>query len=137
MKYSVNSPCPCGSKKKYKKCCKIFHNGINPKNALELMKSRYSAYATNNPEYIINTTHKLNNEYVEQKWLWEENIKQFIKDTQFNSLDILEFIDGEDEAYVTFKANIAINEKDSSFIEKSKFLKVENKWLYLNGEISQ
>lgn len=101
------------------------------------MKSRYSAYATNNPEYIINTTHKLNNEYVEQKWLWEENIKQFIKDTQFNSLDILEFIDGEDEAYVTFKANIAINEKDSSFIEKSKFLKVENKWLYLNGEISQ
>ncbi|MCT7612512.1 SEC-C metal-binding domain-containing protein [Aliarcobacter butzleri] len=28
MKISVNSLCPCGSLKKYKKCCKIFHDNI-------------------------------------------------------------------------------------------------------------
>ena len=61
MKLSVNSICPCGSLKKYKKCCKLFHDDIKkPSNALELMKSRFSAFAFCKSDYIIKTTHKKN-----------------------------------------------------------------------------
>jgi len=40
-----NTPCPCGSGRKYKKCCQPYHRGAKPDNALTLMKSRYAAYA--------------------------------------------------------------------------------------------
>ena len=46
-KFSINSPCPCGSGGKYKKCCQKYHKGALAKDALTLMKSRYSAYALN------------------------------------------------------------------------------------------
>ncbi len=136
MKFSSNYLCPCGSKKKYKKCCKIFHNGSNPSNAKELMKSRYSAYAVNNAKYIINTTHKDNSDYLIDKRTWKKNIQDFINETNFKSLEVLEFIDGLEVAFVTFKANIYINSKDSSFTEKSKFVKKNGKWLYLSGDFS-
>ena len=137
MKFPVNSLCPCGSKKKYKKCCKIFHDGQNPKNALELMKSRYSAYVVGNSNYIMQSTHVNNVDCNSDKNSWERSINQFITDTVFNSLEIIDFTDGLSEAYVTFKANIEINEKDSSFCEKSKFVKQNDKWYYLSGEFSQ
>lgn len=136
MKFSANALCPCGSNKKYKKCCKVFHNGTNPKNALELMKSRYSAYAVGNCDYIINTTHVNNNDYNKDKITWGKNIKQFMTETCFKSLEIIDFIDGCIEANVTFKANIDINNIDSSFREKSKFVKQNDKWYYLSGEFS-
>ncbi len=58
MKFSKNSKCPCGSGKKYKICCFRLHKGLLAKNALELMKSRFSAYAVGDANYIIKTTHK-------------------------------------------------------------------------------
>lgn len=138
MKLLVNSACPCGSGKKYKKCCRVFHHGKNTQTALELMKSRYCAYATDNTNYIMDTTHKSNNEYNSNKVEWEESIKVFMNDTQFNSLEILEFIEvGEDESFVTFKANILVRGNDASFVEKSKFVKQKGKWFYLSGEFNQ
>ncbi len=101
------------------------------------MKSRYSAYAVGNSKYIMNTTHMLNPEYSEDKKTWEENIQNFMKDSNFNALEILEFIDGTPEAFVTFKANIDINEVDNTFTEKSKFIKENEKWFYVSGEFNQ
>mgnify|MGYP000035021109 CR=1 FL=1 len=135
MKISPNSLCPCGSSKKFKKCCKIFHNGSNPKTALELMKSRFSAYATGDSKYIIKTTHNENVEYTDDTQAWSESIKEFSKNSEFKGLVILDFIDGEEEAYVTFKALIEQHGQDASFIEKSKFYKVDGMWLYHSGVI--
>lgn len=134
MKISGNSFCPCGSEKKFKKCCRVFHFGEKPKNALELMKSRYSAFAACDSEYIINTTHVENPEYTKDTKTWEKSIHDFFDHSDFRKLDILEFIDGETESYVTFKATIFQGARDSSFIEKSKFLKVDNSWFYHSGE---
>lgn len=134
MKISGNSLCPCGSLKKYKKCCQIFHKGENPQNALDLMKSRYSAYASNLSQYIIETTHRDNPDFTNNTETWEKDIHEFFDHSDFRKLEILEFIDGEDLAYVTFKANVFQGAIDVSFIEKSKFLKVNNLWLYHSGE---
>ena len=129
--------CPCGSNKKYKKCCKLSHNRTLPKTALTLMKSRYSAYDIGNSKYIMDTTHMLNTEYSEDKKTWEENIQNFIKDSNFKALEILEFEDSTPESYVTFKAYIDINGVDSTFTEKSKFIKENGKWFYVSGDFSQ
>ena len=131
-KTSPNSPCPCGSKNKYKKCCLIFHKGAKPKTALLLMKSRYSAYAVGNATYIVNTTHKNNSDHIEDIKAWKESIKIFCKNTEFLDLEILDFVEGEEEAFVTFRASLS----SGDMTEKSRFLKVDNRWLYENGIIS-
>lgn len=131
-KTSPNAPCPCASKNKYKKCCQIYHKGAKAKNALLLMKSRYSAYAVGESAYIIKTTHENNVQYMEDTKAWGESIDLFCKETEFQGLEILEFTDGEEEAFVTFKAKLSSGE----MLEKSRFLKVDGMWLYENGEVS-
>mgnify|MGYP001774183372 CR=1 FL=1 len=124
---SINDRCPCGSGLKYKKCCKTYHDGRVPKNALLLMKSRYCAYALNQYKYIIKTHYK-STETI-------ESIKEFSENTTFEKLEILEFLDGENEAFVTFRANLFTNNNDSSFTEKSRFIKENEKWFYIDGEM--
>ncbi|MCG3676559.1 YchJ family protein [Aliarcobacter butzleri] len=135
MKISVNSLCPCGSLKKYKKCCKIFHDNIKkPSNALELMKSRFSAYAFEQSEYIIKTTYKDNPDFSTNISVWKEEIEMFSKNKNFEKLEILNFEESDFEAFVTFKATLFQNNNDISFIEKSKFKKLDGIWLYVDGE---
>lgn len=132
MKISSNSPCPCHSTEKYKKCCLPYHKGILPSNALRLMRSRYSAFSLSLAEYIMVTTHPNNPDYTEDKENWRKSILDFSQNTQFIGLKILDFIDGENEAFVTFEALL-----DSGILkEKSRFLKEEGKWLYESGEFS-
>ncbi|MDX9959884.1 MAG: YchJ family metal-binding protein [Aliarcobacter sp.] len=135
MKFSANDNCPCGSLIKYKKCCKPFHEDIKtPINALELMKSRYCAYAIEKSEYIILTTHQNNRDFNTDTKVWNNDILDFSRNTKFEKLEILEFIDGQTESFVTFKANITQNKQDVSFIEKSRFVKENGKWQYIDGE---
>lgn len=135
MKFSANDNCPCGSLIKYKKCCKSFHENIKtPINALELMKSRYCAYAIEKSEYIISTTHQKNRDFNTDTKVWNNDILDFSRNTKFEKLEILEFIDGQTESFVTFKANITQNKQDVSFIEKSRFIKENGKWQYIDGE---
>lgn len=135
MKFSANDNCPCGSLIKYKKCCKPFHEDIKtPINALELMKSRYCAYAIEKSEYIILTTQQNNRDFNTDTKVWNNDILDFSRNTKFEKLEILEFIDGQTESFVTFKANITQNKQDVSFIEKSRFVKENGKWQYIDGE---
>ena len=135
MKFSPNDTCPCGSFKKYKKCCKPFHDKISfPKIALELMESRFSAFAVCNSEYIIFTTHENNSDFTFDLNSWNKDILNFSKNTRFEKLEILEFIDGEVESFVTFKATLFQDNTDISFIEKSRFLKTEGIWKYVDGQ---
>lgn len=135
MKFSANDNCPCGSLIKYKKCCKPFHEDIKtPINALELMKSRYCAYAIEKSEYIILTTHQNNRDFNTDTKVWNNDILDFSRNTKFEKLEILDFIDGQTESFVTFKANITQNKQDVSFIEKSRFVKENGKWQYIDGE---
>lgn len=135
MKLLVNNPCPCGSQKKYKKCCKLFHDRIKtPKTALELMKSRFSAFAVQNADYIIFSTHKDNPDFTNDIKSWEKDILNFSQNTIFEKLEIIDFIDKQEESFVTFKAIMKQNSKDISFVEKSRFLKENDRWLYVDGQ---
>ena len=54
----------------------------------------------------------------------------------FDGVKILAFVDGEEEATVTFTAYLRQAEVDASFTEKSFFAKKNGCWLYKSGELS-
>jgi len=134
MKISPNTTCPCGSNIKYKRCCQVFHKGKNPKTAIELMKSRYSAYVVGDVNYIIKTTHQENPDFTLALKQWKNDILSFSKNSDFKKLTILDFVDLGLEAFVTFEVKLYINNQDETFIEKSRFLKEDDRWLYHSGE---
>ena len=96
------------------------------------MKSRYSAYAVGDSKYIIKTTHPDNPDYTDERKSWQASIDHFCSTTRFEGLQILDWSDGEEEAFVTFSASLS----GGIMIEKSRFLKVDGKWLYVDGEIT-
>ncbi len=128
--------CPCHSGVEYSNCCENFHKGERPKTALLLMRSRYAAFTMNLADYIIETTHNDNPQNLSDRDTWKNQIQDFHLQTKFNGLEIVESVNGAEEAFVTFIATLEQNGADASFKEKSKFLKVSDRWLYLSGEIT-
>ncbi len=126
--------CPCHSGRKYADCCEPFHNGKAPESALELMRSRYAAYACNLPEYIVKTTHSDSPQASSDRAQWIKEISNFSLNTQFENLEIFDFQEKGDRATVTFKAHLTQNGRDASFSERSFFGKKGGRWLYLQGK---
>tara|TARA_B100001063_G_scaffold62509_1_gene56579 strand:+ start:4798 stop:5211 length:414 start_codon:yes stop_codon:yes gene_type:complete len=137
LKIPPNSECPCGSLKKYKKCCKVFHDGSNAKTAEELMRSRFTAYILNDANYIIKTTHSDNQDYTLNIDSWKKDIINFSDYTDFIKLEIYESIEDKKESFVKFRATLQQDNLDASFTENSRFLKVNNKWFYVDGTFTE
>ncbi|OGN62902.1 MAG: hypothetical protein A3F09_00185 [Chlamydiae bacterium RIFCSPHIGHO2_12_FULL_49_11] len=126
--------CPCRSGKQYEACCQIFHQGKNPDTALQLMRSRFAAYALCLPDYIIHTTHPANPQFFHDTAEWTRKISEFSSHTEFKDLEILGFQESNISATVTFVAHLLQDQKDVSFAEKSYFEKVKGRWLYRSGQ---
>lgn len=133
----VDSLCPCTSGDSYKSCCRRFHRGVPVENALELMRSRFSAYALNLPEYIVETTHPASPEFSSNLFSWKRKLSRFCQSSQFKKLDILEFKERNSLATVTFVAYIYQGEHDVTFTEKSFFEKIRGRWLYRGGQLEE
>ncbi|MCH9617050.1 MAG: hypothetical protein SP4CHLAM5_00270 [Chlamydiia bacterium] len=123
------SLCPCYSQKKYANCCKKFHEGQKPLSVVELMRSRFCAYAMHNAAYIIQTTHSQSPHRESDIFKWRESILDFCKHTHFQGLTILEYTSDT----VTFTAHLSREGKDISFTEKSLFKKENGAIRYLQG----
>jgi len=55
---SLQQDCPCGSGSTYDACCGRLHRGAaRAVSALELMRSRYAAYAVGDLDYVFRTWH--------------------------------------------------------------------------------
>ena len=119
--------CPCHSGKKYSTCCEPYHLRKKlPEKPEQLMRSRYSAYALNLPDYIIWTTHPKSPLYEKGEAVWRKSIEEFSKTTQFDDLIIEEATD----ITVTFHAILSLQGRDVSFREKSLFEMYEGRWCY-------
>lgn len=103
---------------------------------MQLMRSRYAAYALCLPDYIIETTHPANPQFSEETAEWAEQIALFSARTQFKDLKILAFEDEGAWATVLFVAHLFQDKKNVSFTEKSCFEKVKGRWLYRSGQVA-
>lgn len=122
--------CPCGTGKDYELCCGPLHQGKTAQTALDLMRSRYSAYARGLADYIIKTTHPENPYYKNDFIEWRSEIMSFCDQTSFNKLVIVSHAEGTVEAYVTFIAHLKQNQMNKKLVEKSQFMKNGGVWQY-------
>lgn len=126
--------CPCCSGKPYRDCCSLYHQGKEPETAQALMRSRYSAYALNNVDYIIRTTYPTGYRNIDA---WKEEILNFSFNTDFEKLEIIDAKEQSDRATVVFIAHLKQKGEDITFTERSFFAKVKGCWLYVNGDLFQ
>lgn len=49
--------CPCGLGEKYDSCCGRYHSGTPAPTAEQLMRSRYTAFALGDADYLLRTWH--------------------------------------------------------------------------------
>lgn len=134
-KRSPNDPCPCDSGDKYKRCCGPLHRGAPATTAERLMRSRFSAYAVGDVEYIVATTHPGGPHFGFDPFAWRAGIADFCGETEFVGLRILdrgELTGGG--AFVTFRAALVQNLRDASFAERSQFRRLDGAWKYFDGE---
>lgn len=131
------SPCPCKSGMEYASCCKRFHKGAFPENALLLMRARYSAYVLNFTDYLMVTTHPANPQHNMTKTAWKQQLLLFSKATTFHNLEILDFKENQNIATVTFTAYLSQKGDDATFTERSYFEKIGKRWFYQGGQTNK
>jgi SEC-C motif-containing protein len=116
--------CYCCSEKKKEDCCEPLLNGTKPaQNALQLMRSRYSAYKTLNIDYIWDTTYPLDRKLTSKK-----EIENWAKSNEWLKLEIL----NTDQYHVEFKAYFRPIHKQKTEIhhEFSTFKFENNLWYF-------
>jgi SEC-C motif-containing protein len=124
--------CPCGSQKKFSQCCETIITGTKKaETAEQLMRSRYTAYATKNAQYLFNTYATL--AQVENS---VDEIQAWADQTKWLKLTILSHQSKEQSATVEFIAEYVFQQKNYKMREKSRFIKENNEWRYLDGEVS-
>lgn len=112
--------CPCLSGLPYDECCGRFHGGQFAPTAEALMRSRYSAYALGETEYLLATWHPTT----------RPASLQLDSDTRWYRLDILDTAKGgflDATGIVEFEAFF----RGGSQHERSAFVKEQGRWLYL------
>lgn len=94
------------------------------------MRSRYSAFATANAEYLNFTS------IIQQN---ESELAKYARNNKWLSLEILSTEKGSEndsEGRVSFVAKYESNKQLIEHFEKSTFIKKENQWLYDTGKVN-
>ena len=136
-KPSPNAPCPCGGGRKYKKCCRVFHQGAPAPSPTLLMKSRYTAYALGVADYIIRTTDPGGPHWQLDRAAWRAELDQFTAMTTFDGVEVVSNSPGLEEATVTFRVTLVQRGADASFTERSRFVQIDGRWLYHGADSLQ
>ena len=133
VKFSPNDPCMCHSGRKYKKCCRPFHDSKRyPSTPLELVRARFSAYALANIDFIMETTHPDGDSFNPKPDRWRAELEAYCFRTFFAELEIL----STEENKVSYRAKILhFGMEEQQYIEHATFEQVNGRWLYVGGEM--
>ncbi|WP_026111535.1 YchJ family protein [Winslowiella toletana] len=127
----MTEKCPCCSGMQYSLCCEPWLNGSGfPPSAEKLMRSRYTAYVKQDAAYLIATWHSS----VRHPQL-QSVLEESFANTRWLGLNITAQQAGkdDDEAFVTFFARFAENQRTSAIHERSRFLRDDQRWYYIDG----
>ena len=134
----LNLSCPCGSVL-YSQCCQPLHRGkTKAQSAEQLMRSRYSAFAKYEIDYIVKTT-----ALGQQQALDVKAIADWSKANQWLTLEMgkaQEKLD-KNHAQVEFKAHYVDQNSHTQQVEIhheiSHFVRHENEWYFLDPTTDQ
>jgi len=123
--------CPCGSAVEYSLCCQPYLSGsqVAP-DPSHLMRSRYSAFVMKDVDYLISTWHPTCHAAT-----FRPDIEAGFNRTQWLGLTVFEHASGKNdtEGYVSFIARFNEDGKAGAIIERSRFLKENGRWYYIDG----
>ena len=120
--------CPCGSGDQYQRCCLPLHVGERQAaTAEELMRSRYTAYAFEEFDYVWAT------------WYPRTRPDESVTGTgqQWFGLEIIDVVDGQpgdESGEVEFRAHFRRDQRTGTLHERSRFAVRARRWFYLDGE---
>lgn len=120
--------CPCCSGKLYNECCQPYHQGEKDAETAEtLMRSRFSAFAFPNGEYLMETTLPS-----KRKFHRKEDLQEW---GEINEWTKLEIVRKPTPDQVEFKAYYKDKKgKPEIHHELSVFQKLNERWYYVSGE---
>lgn len=119
------TPCPCGSGL-YEQCCGRFISRAEvPQTALELMRSRYSAYVLRDEAYLQATWYARSRPSM--KLVADDEGLKWI------GLEVRNHQHTGDEATVEFIARYKTNGRAGRMHEVSRFVREEGQWFYVDG----
>jgi len=126
--------CECGLGPSVEECCGRFIEGAaRPETAEALMRSRYTAYAIQNIDYLAathdpDTVGNMDREDTE-KWAREAN---------WQGLEIVDTVAGgpeDEEGVVEFIARYETGGKTIAHHERSTFRRIDGQWFYVDGDM--
>lgn len=99
------------------------------------MRSRYAAYALGLVDYILQTTDPHGPMWEPDEAGWRASVLAFHARCQFPGVTILEApTPVGDHGTVTFHARLRSGGRDVGFTERSRFVRRDGCWLYVDGE---
>ncbi|MBW1596632.1 YchJ family protein [Streptomyces sp. JJ38] len=120
--------CPCGRPLGYAQCCGRLHSGTATAGTPEeLMRSRYSAFAVRDADYLLRTWHP----DTRPAELRLDPARTWLR------LDVIGSSDGGPfgaEGFVEFRAHYAESGGVGSLHERSRFVRHRGAWVYVDGE---
>lgn len=129
--------CPCGSGQPYTECCEVFHLGAAAPTAEKLMRSRFTAYALKNVDYLVRTTWPR-----QQPTLKKEEIHGRADNTRWTRLEIVDTQKGQTEdvtGVVEFKAMFTTPTElhEQTYHECSDFIQENGQWYFIYPNLLQ
>lgn len=126
--------CPCGSGKAKADCCGPILDGARPaETAEQLMRARYAAYATDNIDFLYNSSGPQ-----VQAEFDAESSRRWSEGSEWLGMEVLATEAGtaaDDEGVVEFVARYRVNKTDFEHHERSLFKRVEGQWKFIDGEL--
>lgn len=115
--------CPCGSGAAYDACCGPLHRGARQADtAVELMRSRYSAFVLGELDHLFRTWHPR----TRPPRLVEEGLDST---RTWTGLDVL----GHGEDWVEFDAHYTVGGVPGVQHERSRFERRAGRWVYVEA----
>ncbi len=128
---SEPSLCPCGRPLRFERCCGPYLRGeAFPQTAEDLMRSRYTAYARREIDYLIDT-------HLPHDEARRSGIVAWSERAAFVGLEVLQTEAGqlEDETgVVEFIAHTQEGGREQHHRERSRFLKKGGRWYFIDGD---
>ena len=126
---SKPDPCPCGRPLAYAACCGLYHAGAIAPDAEALMRSRYSAYVKQLPDYLLASWQPSTRP---QSLSLDEPAGQR---TQWLGLTVHQHaVSDPDHAQVTFTARYKVGGGSAvKMLEHSRFVREDGRWFYLDA----
>ena len=124
--------CPCGKGESIEVCCGPYLSGEkSPETAELLMRARYTAYATQNIDFVISSHDPATASEVDRG-----NTEAWSKNSEWLGLEIVGTEGGtatDTEGVVEFIARYKIQKVKLDHRERATFKKVNDRWFFVDG----